>query len=91
MVQVLHIANGDTLNEKLEKKDNRVDKLIAEFKDNKDLIREAYLLTLLREPKEDETEKLAAAMGEGGEAKRRELVEDLLWSLMSSREFLFNH
>ena len=91
MVQVLHIANGDTLNEKLEKKDNRVDKLIAEFEDNKDLIREAYLLTLLREPKEDETEKLAAAMGEGGEAKRRELVEDLLWSLMSSREFLFNH
>jgi hypothetical protein len=91
MVQVLHIANGDTLNSKLEKKDNRVDKLIAEYKDDKELIRQAYLLTLLREPKDDELQQLAVAMDEGGKAGRRELVEDLLWSLMSSREFLFNH
>lgn len=91
MVQVLHIANGDTLNAKLEKKDNRVDKLMAEFENNQELIRQAYLLTLLREPTDDESEKLLAAMDGAVDSGRRELVEDLFWSLMSSREFLFNH
>jgi hypothetical protein len=91
MVQVLHIANGDTMNAKLEKRENRVDKLIAEFSNNADLIRQAYLLTLLREPTDTETEKLLAAMSESNEEDRRKLVEDLFWSLMSSREFLFNH
>ncbi|QEG24651.1 DUF1549 domain-containing protein [Mariniblastus fucicola] len=95
MVQVLHIANGDTLNEKLESKDNRVDKLMAEFDDDRELIRQAYLLTLVREPTEEESAALLAAMSSAtetaGGSNRRELVEDLFWSLMSSREFLFNH
>jgi hypothetical protein len=91
MVQVLHIANGDTLNKKLETKDNRVDKLMADVQDDKELIRQAYVMTLLRNPTDDESEKLLAAMKEAEGSKRRELVEDLFWSLMSSREFLFNH
>jgi len=91
MVQVLHIANGDTLNAKLETKDNRVDKLMAELEDDKTLIRRAYMMTLLRNPTDDESEKLLATMQEADGSKRRELVEDLFWSLMSSREFLFNH
>jgi hypothetical protein len=91
MVQVLHIANGDTLNAKLETKDNRIDKLMAELENDKELIRQAYVATLLRNPTDDESEKLIAAMKAAEGSKRRELVEDLYWSLMSSREFLFNH
>ena len=41
MVQVLHISNGDTLNEKLEAKDNRLDKLLAEKSPNDEIIDEA--------------------------------------------------
>ena len=65
MVQVLHIANGDTLNSKLETKDNRVDELMAEFKDNDALIRQAWLLTLQREPTDSELKKMLAAMDQG--------------------------
>ncbi len=91
MVQVLHIANGDTFNAKLETKDNRLDKLMKEFDDDKELIRQAYLVALCREPTDIESENLATAMSEAEDGQRRELVEDLFWSLMSSREFLFNH
>jgi hypothetical protein len=45
----------------------------------------------LRNPTDEESEKLLAAMKAAEGSKRRELVEDLYWSLMSSREFLFNH
>jgi hypothetical protein len=91
MVQVLHISNGDTLNSKLELKGNRLDQLMAQYSDDTELIRQAYLLTLLREPTDEESRRLLAAMQDSDGVERRALVEDLFWSLMSSREFLFNH
>ena len=43
-----------------------------------------------RLPSEAEKAKLLAALDEAG-AERREVVEDLYWSILSSKEFLFNH
>ena len=91
MVQVLHISNGDTLNQKLEAKDNRLSKLIESGATNRAIIEQAFLLTIAREPTAGEVEKLLATFDEGSDVERRLLVEDLFWSLMSSREFLFNH
>jgi len=34
--------------------------------------------------------KTAAPVLRGGEAKR-EIIEDLLWAVLTSKEFLFNH
>ena len=52
MAQALHIANGDTLNEKLAAKDNRVDQLLASGKSDAALAEEIYLLALSRPPTE---------------------------------------
>ncbi len=91
MVQVLHISNGDTLNKKLEAKGNRIEKLIESGATDDQIIRTAYLLTFAREPTQFEFSGLRKTFKESANVDRRLLIEDLFWSLMSSREFLFNH
>jgi hypothetical protein len=92
MAQALHIANGDTLNQKLAAKNNRVDQLLASGQPDAAIADEIYLLALSRLPTDPEREglrKVLAAASRPGE--KRPAVEDIFWSVMSSREFLFNH
>ena len=90
MAQVLHIANGDTVNQKLKQAGNRIEKLIAEKTPDEKIVEEAYLSALSRLPSEQEKKGILAMLS-GVEAKqRREVIEDLYWSVLSSREFLFN-
>ncbi|MDH4454965.1 MAG: DUF1553 domain-containing protein [Verrucomicrobiota bacterium] len=91
MAQALHIANGDTLNLKLAQKDNRLDALLTSQQPVAKIIEEAYLLTLTRAPTDRELEKATALLTSAKPEDRRTTLEDLFWSLMSSKEFLFNH
>lgn len=90
MVQVLHISNGDSLNDKLAAKGNWIEKLLAAGTPDDKLIESVYLAALSRFPTDAEQQNLIAALAEPGQDKRQ-LVEDLFWSVLSSREFLFNH
>jgi len=94
MTQVLHIANGTTINEKLKSEKSCVSKLVSQADDkeaNSKIIKDAYLKTLARVPTDEELKLLLEVLAEAGEDSRREAIEDLYWSLMSSREFLFQH
>jgi hypothetical protein len=92
MAQALHIANGDTLNQKIEAKDNRVDQLLASGRSDTALVDEIYTLALSRPPTTAERDGIVKALAEGSSpAAKRPIVEDVFWSVMSSREFLFNH
>jgi hypothetical protein len=91
MSQALHIANGDTLNQKLKAKNNRIEKLIAEKASDEKIVEEVYLAALSRFPGESEKAKLLALLSESPGAGKREVVEDLYWGILSSKEFLFNH
>ncbi|MBM3835780.1 MAG: DUF1553 domain-containing protein [Verrucomicrobia bacterium] len=91
MAQVLHIANGETINKKLEAKDNVIDKLLAKKTAAHDIIEEAYLGALSRYPTEAEKEKILKILSEASDAERRQVIEDVYWALLSSKEFLFNH
>lgn len=91
MAQALHLANGDTLNQKLAQKNNRLDALLASKASDAQLVEEAYRLTLTRAPTEREQAKAAELLASARPEDRRATLEDLFWSLMSSKEFLFNH
>ena len=91
MAQALHIANGDTLNQKLAAKDNVIDKLLAAKMPPGKIIEEACLATLSRPPGAGEKAKFLEALKNASDPDRRLLVEDVYWALLSSREFLFNH
>ena len=53
------------------------------------IIEEVYLAALSRYPTDAQRAKLAATLSGTSEADRRPLVEDLYWSILSSKEFLF--
>ncbi|MEO2044965.1 MAG: DUF1549 and DUF1553 domain-containing protein [Pirellulales bacterium] len=101
MVQVLHLNNGTTINEKLRDEKSRVAHYLADNLADADILEDVYMRALARRPTDQERKLLlqvliaATADEDTGrdEAKqtRREVIEDLLWSVMTSREFLFQH
>jgi hypothetical protein len=91
LVQVLHVANGKTVNDKLASKEGAVEALLTGGKPDAELIDEAYLLCLSRLPTGPEKAGFIGILSETPAAERRTAVEDLFWALMSSREFLFQH
>ncbi|MFM8485965.1 MAG: S-layer protein, partial [Bacteroidota bacterium] len=78
-------------------KDGIVDQWMAKFKDDEaGLVRAAFVRTLCREPTAAEqtaivNELNVAKADSNNPATYREAIEDFVWSLMSSREFLFNY
>lgn len=64
----------------------RLSHILHENPDNKDAIREVYVLTLAREPSPKEETLCLNYVKDAGD--RREGFEDVMWSLMNSSEFL---
>ncbi len=91
VAQVLHIANGDTMNEKLGHKDNVIGKQLAAKMPAEQMIEEAYLGTLSRPPTAAEKEKIQNVLQQTDAKEHRAVWEDVYWALLSSKEFLFNH
>ena len=89
MVQVLHLSNGDTLNNNLRSQQSCVNTMITQ--DNDKIIEETYLLCLSRRPSDSERKRLKNIFEVAPETERRGVVEDLFWALMTSRENLYQH
>jgi hypothetical protein len=89
MVQVLHISNGTGLNGKLEAKGNRIDGWLKGKLPPSLMLDELYLAALSRAPTAKERAAMLAALKTPGE--QRKALEDVAWSVLSSKEFLFNH
>jgi hypothetical protein len=91
MVQVLHISNGTTINEKLTAENNLVERLLTSELPSYEVIEQIYLTALSRYPTDGEMLQLLQLLNAARVEDRRIVIEDLCWSVMSSREFLFNH
>ena len=90
MTQVLHLYNGDTVNKKLQSPGSAADKAAGEM-DNSKIVEDLYLASLSRMPTNEEKQKLAGELSAASPEERRQAIEDLYWSVLTSREFLFNH
>ncbi len=90
MTQVLHILNGETLIQKLEAKDNRLSKQLEANVAPEPLAEELFLAALSRFPTDRERQKMSEILSVASPEERRQAVEDLYWSVLSSKEFLFN-
>jgi hypothetical protein len=91
VTQVLHLANGDTINAKLAAKDNRISKLLEMKTPNEKIVDEVYLGALARYPTAIERKRFRKELSQALESERRTTTEDLYWAVLSSKEFLFNH
>jgi hypothetical protein len=90
MVQVLHLANGETLNGKL-KQSPRIERWMTEKVKSAEVVKDLYLSAYGRLPSEKEQAQLLETLAEYPEAERRQGLEDLCWSVLSNNEFVFNH
>lgn len=90
MTQVLHILNGETLIQKLEAKDNRLSKQLEANTSAEQLAEELFLSALSRFPTDRERKKMSEIISVASPDERRQAIEDLYWSVLSSKEFLFN-
>jgi hypothetical protein len=91
MVQVLHLVNGDTLNQKLAREKNLIGKIVEQQVPDEDVVESAYLRAFSRFPTGEERIKILTVLSQSPPRDRRQAIEDLYWSLLSSREFLFQH
>ena len=101
LAQSLHLMNAADVKSKLATNDGRADRLAKAKTPEPDRLRELYLAAFSREPREDEMQTAAEYLGrsrfdaEGKpldpEKSRRQAYEDLLWALMNTKEFLYNH
>jgi hypothetical protein len=91
LVQVLHLSNGTTLNDKLAAKEGRVTQILATDPSPKDLVEDAWVRTLSRPPTEAERQPIEEMLAAAQSEEKRRIVEDMYWALLTSREFLFRH
>ncbi len=86
VVQALHLMNSQNLQEKLA--------IETPLKDSKkpepELVRDLYLAAYNRLPKPAEMKSALAYFATPG-ATRQTAIEDIMWSLLNSAEFVFNH
>ncbi|NQV25088.1 MAG: DUF1553 domain-containing protein [Rhodopirellula sp.] len=89
LAQVLLLANSDELENKLSSGDGRIAKLVAAEKPIPDIIDEIYLSAFARHPHDKERETTTKYVE--SQENKRQALEDVLWTIVNSKEFLFNH
>ncbi len=84
--QVFTFTSGPGLDKLLRKDDNRLGELIHSGKSPSEVLAELYWQTLSRPPSDAETAKLVPAIEQTPD--RRAALEDIMWGLLNSKEFL---
>ncbi|MSU78606.1 MAG: DUF1553 domain-containing protein [Gemmataceae bacterium] len=87
LAQSLHMVNSKDVMNKLDK--GRATKLAKDTRPHAERVREIYLLAYSREPSAEETRAVVAYVERVGNAQRA--YEDLLWTIVNTKEFMFNH
>ncbi len=88
VVQALHLMNAPGLAAKITSDKGRAAKLAESKKTPAELVEELYLLAYNRPPTKEEAELCVARFDKKG-ATRRTVVEDLMWALVNTPEFVF--
>jgi hypothetical protein len=89
LAQVLLMANSDEVEHRIRYHEARLAKLLQAKKSTKVIIEELYLAAYARWPSKGELEKTTAYVAR--QQNRSQALEDVLWVLLNSKEFLFNH
>jgi hypothetical protein len=99
--QSLHLLNAKDIQERLASDSSRASRLAADTQQNEEAkLRQLYRVAFSRDPQAGEVQfaldymgrKTKSAKDDAAKTKaRREAYEDMVWALLNTKEFLFNH
>ncbi|HLJ14733.1 MAG TPA: DUF1549 domain-containing protein, partial [Bryobacteraceae bacterium] len=98
--QALDIINGDTLNKKLSAPDGYLALLQKIGLSDSRIVEHLYLSAYSRYPTEQEKQQLTAALEKASNVKgtletqrqaRQQALQDMVWAMLTSKEFIFNY
>ena len=87
--QLLHLQNGDMVARKVLSAECRLMSILDKEADDKKVLEELYLLTLCRLPTEKEKSIVHQVLTQS--SGREGVFRDVLWALINTKEFAFNH
>ncbi len=93
MAQTMHLIGGDTIQRKIAAPSSDLERWLKDASLSDDRILERiFLRAWARYPRDAERAAIRAALGEAASAAhRRAVFQDLLWAIVNSKAFLYNH
>ena len=91
--QALHLINGGTIELALSRYSQLIPNLIKQHRDDPEyIVSQLYIRALSRKPTEAEFKTILAEKPEkNGDRELKSYFNSVMWSLLNSSEFLFNH
>ncbi|MBY0521817.1 MAG: DUF1549 and DUF1553 domain-containing protein [Gemmataceae bacterium] len=89
VVQTLYLANHPRVLEKINSQQGRLAQITKDLADDGKRIEELFLWTLSRLPTDEERQACSTLLKESSSTKQG--MQDLLWSLLNTKEFLLNY
>ncbi|MBI3822725.1 MAG: DUF1549 domain-containing protein [Planctomycetes bacterium] len=90
IAQALHLMNSEEIMAKIRARTGAARRLAQSKLTPREIVDELYLSTLSRFPSEAERTLMLRVFTEA-EGNRQEAVEDVLWALLNTRSFVYNH
>ena len=89
--QTLRLMNSPMLNSKVADGNGRIAKLIARKSSNDAIVRDLYMASLGRPPRQRERQMVLGVLAFSPVTERKAILEDVLLTLLNSKEFLLLH
>lgn len=89
LARALHLLNSESLQKKITHAKSRLGALLKEEQKDRVVIDELYLSTLSRPPSDTEWQRVRAELDRA--PSREEGFQDLLWALLNSAAFVYQH
>lgn len=90
IVQALHLMNSQSVYNKVVSDAGMAATLATGDRSHEDIIEELYLSAYARFPTDDEKSATVKFLADNADA-RRKAVQDLLWAMLNTPEFIFKH
>lgn len=89
IVQALYLANHPRVRAKIASPNGRLARIVKDIPDDKQRVEEVFLWTVSRPPTGEERETCLKYLKDSSSPDKG--LEDVMWGLLNTREFLLNH